>query len=112
VSVIGCPLSGDVESWHTARSIPATTARLDLDYLQALVNESVEGDNGLCTYISHPTARAKRCGRYMLTLYNAYTDMLQGNTIHKVKERLYRLSVTLLLIFIYHCTWAVSLTLY
>lgn len=60
--MIGCPLNGDNEPWHTARSIPSTTSRLDLDYLKALVNKSLQPSLEYCTFLSHTTGRQQRCG--------------------------------------------------
>jgi hypothetical protein len=72
--MIGCPFNSERESWHKAYAIPKTTARIDLDYLKALIDSSIEPTPEYCTFLSHTTGRAKRCGMYRVCIGVAYAE--------------------------------------
>lgn len=62
VLMVGCPRSSDAEPWHTAWSIPRSSARIDLPYLEALCMSSICIPQETCTWIGHVGQRRKFCG--------------------------------------------------
>ena len=62
ITFIGCPLNSNNKSWHTALSILVTTAQIDFDYLESLVNYRFLSLKTYCTYVGHKTARRPLCG--------------------------------------------------
>ena len=67
---LGCPKSTNTEPWHTAHIIRQYAARINIQYLQILVEHGVHTIKQECTYIGHANSKRKFCSK--LIIYSAY----------------------------------------
>ena len=73
---IGCPKSTNIESWHTASVVSPYVARVDIQYLQILIEHGVQRVKRECIYINATNAKHKFCSKLkslsLLHTHNIY----------------------------------------